>query len=197
MTEEGLVLAERQEKAREGDFLRAVAEAVLNRQSDRPAVGASAIADGEGCRGTDRRWALRAQRRAQQLMQRLPRPHPRRLASGRCNCASQICDRACPRERRGQLFPPISGGPQELGESVDCGPPGSLDRRCVHPPGRRSGAGDGPVGDQQIAGLQAVQEPALAKAGEIDERVHAFLDRPLAGNRLRHLSAQRSARGGV
>ncbi len=26
-----------------------------------------------------------------------------------------------------------------------------------------------------------MQEPALAKAGDIDERVHAFLDRPLAG----------------
>jgi hypothetical protein len=26
-----------------------------------------------------------------------------------------------------------------------------------------------------------MQEPAPAKAGEIDERVHAFLDRPLAG----------------
>src|SRR5205085_8976502 len=55
------------------------------------------------------------------------------------------------------------------------------DRRRVDPAGRRSGTGNGAVGDQQIAGLEALQEPALAKAGEIDERVHAFLDRPLAG----------------
>ena len=40
------------------------------------------------------------------------------------------------------------------------------------PPCRRSGSGDGAVGDKQVAGLQ------LCKA--IDERAYAFLDRPLA-----------------
>ena len=88
---------------------------------------------------------------------------------------------ACPRESGGQLLPAVPRSPQELGEGADRGHPGGVDRRRVDPPGGRSGAGDGAVGDQQVAGFQAVQEPAPAKAGEIDERVHAFLDRPLAG----------------
>ena len=51
----------------------------------------------------------------------------------------------------------FSRSPQELGEGADRGDPGGLDRRRVDPAGRRSGAGDGVVGDQQVAGLQAVQ----------------------------------------
>ena len=55
-------LAELLEKAGEGDFLRAVAEAVLQLLMERR-------------RRADRRRALRAQRRADHLAQRLPRPH--------------------------------------------------------------------------------------------------------------------------
>src|SRR5438309_1333275 len=44
-----------------------------------------------------------------------------------------------------------------------------LDRRRADPAGRRSGAGDGVVGDQQVAGLQAVQR---------DRRARACLPRP-------------------
>jgi transposase-like protein len=48
-----------------------------------------------------------------------------------------------------------------------------LDRRGLDPAGRRTGAGDG------LAGISKSQVSKLCK--EIDERVRAFLDRPLEG----------------
>jgi transposase-like protein len=67
MTEERLVLSDLLEKTSNGDFLRAVAEAVRQLLMERR-------------RGDDRLRALRAQRRADDLAQRLPRAHPRHLA---------------------------------------------------------------------------------------------------------------------
>jgi len=78
-----------------------------------------------------------------------------------------------PKLRQGSLLPAVSRSSQELGEGADRGDPGGLDRRRVDPAGRRSGAGDGAVG------ISKSQVSKLCK--EIDERVHAFLDRPLAG----------------
>src|SRR5215469_1229382 len=109
MTEERLVLAELLEKAGDGDFLRAVAEAVAQ-------------------------W--------------LPRPQPRHPA--------RRLAIAHPKAAPGQLFPAISGSPQELREGAGRGDPGGLDRRRVDPPGRRSGAGDGANRHQQVASIQAV-----------------------------------------
>jgi transposase-like protein len=78
-----------------------------------------------------------------------------------------------PSRKRGQLLPAVSGSPQSSEKAliaVACRPAGWTIwcRRWA-------------VGDQQVAGFQALQEPAPAKAGEIDERVHAFLERLLAG----------------
>src|SRR5512133_2550180 len=153
MTEERLVLAELLGKAGDGDFLRAVAEAVLQllMESDVEGVIGAGRYERSGERTT---W--RNGYRDRTLDPRL---------------GALIAD---PKTATGQLFPAISGGPQELGEGADRSHPGGLDRRRVDPPRRRSGAGDGAVRDQQVASLQVVQE--------IDERVHAFLDRPLAGD---------------
>ena len=90
MTEERLVLAELLEKAGEGDFLRAVAEAVLQLRME---------TDVEGLIGAGRR-------RAHYLAQWLPRSHPRHPPW----CAAITHPETAAR----QLFPAISGGPQEL-----------------------------------------------------------------------------------
>ena len=130
MTEERLVLAELLEKAGESDFLRAVAEAVLQLLME---------TDVEGLIGAGRyersgeRTTWRNGYRDRTLDTRLG--------------ALQL---------RRQLLPAVSGSPQELGEGADRGHPGGLDRRRVDAPGRRSGAGDGAVRDQQVAGFQAV-----------------------------------------
>src|ERR1700751_5287188 len=118
MTEERLVLAELLEKAGDGDFLRAVAEAVLQLLMETDVEGA------------DRRRALRAQRRADHLAQWLPRPHPRHPA---WRAAA-----AHPEVAAGQLFPTVSRSSQELGEGADRGDPGGVDRGGGVPPGARA-----------------------------------------------------------
>jgi hypothetical protein len=161
MTEERLVLAELLEKAGDGDFLRAVAEAVLQLLME---------TDVEGLIGAGRyersgeRTTWRNGYRDRTLDTRLG--------------ALQL---RIPKLRQGSYFPPFLEARKGSEKAAGRGDPGGLDRRRVDPGGRRSGAGDGPLRDQQVAGFQAVQEPAPAKAGEIDERVHAFLDRPLTG----------------
>ena len=57
----------------------------------------------------------------------------------------------------------------------------SGDQQRLDPAGRRAGAGDGSRGHLEEPSLQAVQEPARAKAGDIDERVNAFLERSIEG----------------
>ena len=79
MTEERRALAELPEKADEGDFLRAVAEAVSKLLME---------ADVEGLIGAG---ALRAQRRAEHVAQLLSRAHPRQPGSARCDCGSPNC----------------------------------------------------------------------------------------------------------
>ena len=168
MTEDRLVLAELLEKAGEGDFLRAVAEAVLQLLMERDVEGM--IGAGRYERSGER-TTWRNGYRDRTLDTRL----------GSLQLRIPKLRQSLPSRKRGQLLSALSRGPQELGEGADRGDPGGLDRRRIDPPGRRPGAGDGVVGDQQVAGFQALQEPAPAKAGEIDERVHAFLDRPLTG----------------
>ena len=143
MTEERLVLAELLEKAGDGDFLRAVAEAVLQLLME---------SDVEGMIGAGRyersgeRTTWRNGYRDRTLDTRL----------GSLQLRIPKLRQACPRESGGHLLPAISGSPQELGEGADRGDPGGLDRRRVDAPGRRSGAGDGAVGDQQVAGFQTL-----------------------------------------
>src|SRR5215813_2753396 len=153
MTEERLALAELLEKAGEGDFLRAVAEAVLQLLME---------ADVEGLIGA-RRYERSGERSTWRNGYR-ERTLDTRLGS------LQADPEAAPR----QLFPAISRSPQEFGEGAGRGHPGSLDRRGVDPPCRRSGSGDGAVGDQQVASLQAVQG---------DRRTRACLSRSPARRR--------------
>ena len=90
MTEERLALSELLEKAGDGDFLRTVAEAVLQLLME---------ADVEG---SDRRRALRAQRRAHDLAQRLSR--------SRAGHAAGLAAAAHPEAAAGQLLPAVPGG---------------------------------------------------------------------------------------
>ena len=137
MTEERLVLAELLEKASDGDFLRAVAEAVLQLLME---------SDVEGMIG-----AGRYERNGERTTWR--NGYRDRTLDTRLG-ALQL---RIPKLRQGSYFPPFLEAPQELGEGADRGDPGGLDRRRVDPPGRRSGAGDGAVGDQQEHRQQVVQ----------------------------------------
>ena len=122
MTEERLVLAELLEKAGEGDFLRAVAEAVLQLLME---------TDVEGLIGAGRyersgeRTTWRNGHRDRTLDTRL----------GALQLRIPKLRQACPRESGGQLFPAVSGSPQELGEGADRSDPGGLDRRRLDPAG--------------------------------------------------------------
>jgi hypothetical protein len=91
MTEERLVLAELLEKTGDGDFLRAVAEAVLQLLME---------TDVEGLIGTGR------YERTTWLAQRLSRPHPRHAARGAAA--------AHPETAAGQLFSAVSGSAQDI-----------------------------------------------------------------------------------
>src|SRR5262252_1937173 len=154
MTEERLSLAELLEKAGEGDFLRAVAETVLQLLME---------ADVEGLIGAGR--YERSGERSTWRNGYRERTLDTRLGSLQLRI---------PKLRQGSYFP-LSRSPQELREGAGRGDPRGLDRRCVDPPCRRSGSSDGVVWDQQVASLQAVQG---------DRRARACLSRPAAGRRV-------------
>ena len=151
MTEERLVLADLLEKAGEGDILRAVAEAVLELLM----------------RATSRyrRRALRAQRGAHHLAQRLSRPHARHPARRAAIAHSKL--------RQGSYFPPFlearKGSEKALIAVIQEAWIGGVSTRPV----------DDLVQAMGLSGISKSQVSKLCK--EIDERVHAFLDRPLAG----------------
>src|SRR5687768_3247910 len=90
-----------------------------------PRVGSNApnAADADGGRrgGPDRRRAARAQRRAAELPDRLPRPYAG-YAAGRPAVAD-------PEAAAGQLLPTLPGAQEDLREGARGGDPGSLDRR--------------------------------------------------------------------
>src|SRR5437868_4784415 len=136
MTEERLVLAELLEKAGEGDFLRAVAEAVLQLLME---------SDVEGMIGAGRyersgeRTTWRNGYRDRTLDTRLG--------------ALQL---RIPKLRQGSYFPPFLEARKSSEKALIAVIQGGVDRRRVDPAGRRSGAGDGAVRDQQVAGFQAV-----------------------------------------
>ena len=140
MTEERLALSELLEKAGDGDFLRSVAEAVLQLLME---------ADVEGLIGAgDRYRAL--------------------VASGRPG-ATATCDRVfdtrlgslqlrIPKLPSGELLPAVPGSAEGLGEGYvdrNGGDPRGVDRGCFDAARRRSGAGDGSERDRQVASLQA------------------------------------------
>ena len=116
MTEDRMPLSELLQKAGDGDFLRAVAESVLQILME---------TDVEGVIG-----AGRHERSAERLNWRngyRERTLDTRLGS---------LNLKIPKLRQGSYFPPLPGGPQDHGEGARCCHPGSLDRRCQHTPCR-------------------------------------------------------------
>jgi hypothetical protein len=119
MTEERLPLAELLAKAGDGDFLRSVAEAVVQLLME---------TDVEGVIGADRRWSTRANRRSPDLSQRLSRPD-----TGHTAGQPAI---AHPQAAAGQLFPALPGAAQDVGKGSGGGHPGSMGQWRVYLPCR-------------------------------------------------------------
>jgi hypothetical protein len=131
MTEDRMPLAELLEKAGDGDFLRAVAEAVLQLLMEADVEGL--IGAGRYQRNGDRTTPAFAGAGSGATAIASARST---AGSDRCSGAFRSGARACPREGGGQLLPAVPGGPEELGEGADRGDPGGLDRRRVDPAGR-------------------------------------------------------------
>jgi len=153
MTEERLVLAELLEKAGDGDFLRAVAEAVLQLLME---------SDVEGMIGAGRyersgeRTTWRNGYRDRTLDTRLG--------------ALQL---RIPKLRQGSYFPPFL----EARKSSEKALIAVIQEAWI------SGVSTRRVDDLvQAMGLSGISKSQVSKlCKDIDERVHAFLDRPLAG----------------
>src|SRR6201997_4682940 len=153
MTEERLVLAELLEKAGEGDFLRAVAEAVLQLLME---------TDVEGLIGAGRyersgeRTTWRNGRRDRFLDTRL--------------CALQM---RLPKLRQGSYFPPFlearKSSEKALVAVIQEAWIGGVSTRRV----------DELVQAMGLAGISKTQGSKICK--EIDARVNAFLERPIEG----------------
>ena len=137
MTEDRLPLAELLQKAGDG------------RLPARRRRGGAAAADGERRGGPDRRRAVRAQRGAADLPQRLPRArarHPARHApAAGAEAAPGLLLPALPRAQEGER------------EGARGRHPGGVDRRGLDPARGRSRAGHGALGHLEEHGLQAVQ----------------------------------------
>ena len=137
MTDDRMALVELLQKSGDGDFLRSVAEAVLQILME---------ADVEGLIG-----AGRHERTGERLNYRngyRDRSLDTRLGSLQLRI---------PKRRQGSYFPAVSRAAQDRREGAGHGHPGSLDRRRLDPPGRRAGAGDGPGRHLEEPSLQAVQ----------------------------------------
>jgi putative transposase len=115
MTEERVMLAELLEKAGDGDFLRAVAEAVLQllMESDVEGVIGAGRYERSGERITWRNGYR--ERTLDTRLGALQLPHPEAAAR--------------------QLLSAVLGSAQGLREGIDRGHPGGLDRRRVDPAG--------------------------------------------------------------
>src|SRR6201998_1656201 len=154
MTEERLVLAELLEKAGEGDFLRAVAEAVLQLLME---------TDVEGLIG-----AGRYERSGERTTWR--NGHRDRTLDTRLG-ALQL---RIPKLRQGSYFPPFlearKSSEKALIAVIQEAWIGGVSTRRVYEL-------------VQARGLSGISKSSVSKlCKEIDERVHAFLDRPLAGD---------------
>jgi hypothetical protein len=149
MTETTLPLIELLQKQDDGDFLRSVAEAVLQLLMEHDVEGV--VGAGRYERG-DGRQTWRNGYRDRELRTRL----------GALNLR-------VPKLRQGSYFPGFLE-PRRTSEkalvAVIQGEPasrhrfetaGERDRRCVHPPGRRPGASDGALRHLQEHGVEAVQ----------------------------------------
>src|SRR5512138_1934140 len=122
MTEDRMALIEAIQKADDGNFLRALAETVLQIIMD---ADIEALVGAGRHERSDGRLTYRNGYRDRTLETR----------PARSTCASE----AAP----GIILPRLSGAAPDGGEGFGIGHPGSLDRRRLHPSGRRTGAGDG------------------------------------------------------
>jgi hypothetical protein len=109
-------------------------------------------ADVEGLIG-----AWRHERSSDRLNYRLPRSEP--------GDAPRHPPAAHPQAAAGLVLPAIPGAATDKREGLGRGDPGSVDRRYLDPPGRGARAG------QWVSKL----------CKDIDERVNAFLERPIEG----------------
>ncbi len=145
MTEDRLPLNELLQKAGDGDFLRAVAESVLQLLME---------ADVEGLIG-----AGRHERAADRLNWRngyRDRTLDTRLGS---------LNLKIPKLAGRQLLPAVPGGAQDDGKGVGRRHPRGPDRRGVDAPGRRDRAGDGALRHLEEPGLETVQGNRRAREG--------------------------------
>src|SRR5438874_1726435 len=153
MTEERLVLAELLEKAGEGDFLRSVAEAVLQLLMEN---------DVEGVIG-----AGRYERSGERTTWR------NGYRDGTLDTRLGALQLRIPKLRQGSYFPPFlearKSSEKALIAVIQEAWIGGVSTRRV----------DDLVQAMGLSGISKSQVSKLCK--EIDERVHAFLDRPLAG----------------
>jgi putative transposase len=171
MTEDRLPLAELLQKAGDGDFLRSVAEAVLQLLME---------SDVEGLIG-----AGRHERSAERLNWR--NGYRDRTLDARLGTLQL----RVPKLRQGSYFPAFLE-PRKTSEKALVAVIQGRERRSrrdrwrVDPARGRARPGHGPRGHQQEHGLQAVQGhrrrgPQPARWLGWDERVNAFLERPLDG----------------
>ncbi len=149
-TKPSIALSELIEKGADTDLLRQMIQYVAQRMMEMDAEGLCAAAYGE--RSPDRANSRNGYRE--------------RLWETRAGSV----DLKIPKLRSGQLLPGVPGAAPHGGEGAGGGDPGGLHPGRLHPLGRRAGQGHGHDRD--------LQEPGRRLCGEIDERVHAFLDRP-------------------
>ena len=164
MTEPTLPLIELLQKQDDGDFLRAVAEAVLQLLMEH---------DVEGVVGAG---PLRARRRPPDLAQRLSRP--------RAEDAARRAEPAGAEAAAGLVLPGLPGAAPDVGEGAGRSDPGGVDRRRLDAPGRRPGAGHGADRHLQEHGVEAVQGHRRAGAGVPRPADRRRLALPLARRHL-------------
>ena len=136
MTDERMALAELLQKSGDGDFLRAVAEAVLQFLMEADVEGLI----GAGHESSAERLNYRNGYRERSLDTRLGSLQLR-----------------IPKLRQGSYFPPFPGAAEDRREGAGHGDPGGLDRRCLDPAGRRTGPGDGPLRHLEKPSRKVVQ----------------------------------------
>ena len=152
MTDDRLALAELLEKAGEGDFLRSVAEAVLQMLTEADARGWSAPG-GMSAVASERSGAM--------------------ATATVCSTRGWDLSAAHPKLRQGSYFPPFlearKVSEKALVAVIQEAWIGGVSTRRV----------DDLVQAMGLSGISKSQVSKLCK--DIDERVHAFLDRPLVG----------------
>src|SRR5690349_16667496 len=138
--------------------------------------GGAAAADGERRGGPDRGRALRAQRGAAQLPQRVSRARPRHPA--------RHAAAAHPQAPAGRLLPPVPRAAEGEREGAGRRHPGGLDRGRLDPAGGRPRPGHGPRGHLEEHGLEALQGHRRARDRLPGAAARGRVALPVAGRDL-------------